>query len=234
MKTYNFKSEQWLPRPLEEVFGFFADASHLEILTPPWLHFKILIPGPIQMKPGTLIDYRITLHDVPIHWQSEILVWEPPHGFVDVQRRGPYRRWIHKHMFFDHQGGTRVGDEVEYAVPGGAMIQKLFVAPDLHRIFDYKRQRLREIFGKAGSHYSARSGHSHRYNFQYSTGSFILDESIALIQNKSLLTVYFPSKWGSKKGIDIRIERSFQLDFKKFPQTKSIDVLTNFPRGSHD
>lgn len=150
MKTYTFTAEQWLPRPLEEVFGFFADASNLEILTPPWLHFKILPPGPIQMKPGTLIDYRIRLHGVPIHWQSEIIVWEPPHRFVDEQRRGPYRLWIHEHTFSDHEDGTLVGDRVEYAVPGGAMIQKLFIAPDLHRIFDYRRRRLQAIFGEAG------------------------------------------------------------------------------------
>jgi ligand-binding SRPBCC domain-containing protein len=157
VKTYNFKTEQWLPRSREEVFRFFADASHLEILTPPWLNFKILTPGPIQMKPGTLIDYHITLHDVTIHWQSEILVWEPPYRFVDEQCQGPYRHWIHEHTFSDHEGGTLVGDEVEYAVPGGAMVQKLFVAPDLHRIFDYKRQRLREVIGKARGPYTPAS-----------------------------------------------------------------------------
>ncbi|MFQ5990046.1 MAG: SRPBCC family protein [Candidatus Methylomirabilales bacterium] len=147
MKTYIFKSEQWVPRPLEEVFRFFADASNLEILTPPWLHFKILTPGRIQMKPGTLIDYRIRLHGVPIHWQSEVMVWEPPHRFVDEQRRGPYRIWIHEHSFSTRDGGTVVEDRVEYAVPGGTLVQKHFVAPDLQRIFDYRRQRLQEIFG---------------------------------------------------------------------------------------
>jgi ligand-binding SRPBCC domain-containing protein len=151
MKTYIFRSEQWLPRPLEEVFRFFADARNLEILTPPWLHFKILTPGPIQMKPGTLIDYRIRLHGVPIHWQSEIMVWEPPYRFIDEQRRGPYRLWIHEHSFFTRDGGSVVEDRVEYAVPGGAMIQKLFVAPDLYRIFDYRRRRLQDIFAIAPS-----------------------------------------------------------------------------------
>ena len=147
MKTYIFRSEQWLPRPLEEVFRFFADAGNLEILTPPWLHFKILTSGSMEMKPGTLIDYRIRLHGVPIHWQSEIIVWEPPNRFVDEQRRGPYRLWIHEHSFSTRDGGTVVKDRVEYAVPGGAPIQKLFVAPDLHRIFDYRRRRLQEILG---------------------------------------------------------------------------------------
>lgn len=65
---------------------------NLAILTPPWLRFSILTPGPIQMKQGALIDYRLRPRGIPIRWQSEITAWEPPHRFVDEQRRGPYRR----------------------------------------------------------------------------------------------------------------------------------------------
>jgi ligand-binding SRPBCC domain-containing protein len=43
--------------------------------------------------------------------------WEPPHRFVDVQRHGPYRLWIHEHRFEPHNGGTLVQDNVQYAAP---------------------------------------------------------------------------------------------------------------------
>lgn len=146
MKIYTFESEQWLPRPLDEVFAFFADTGNLQVLTPPWLHFKILTPGPVEMKPGALIDYRLRLHGVQIRWQSEITAWDPPHRFVDEQRRGPYLLWIHEHSFAGQDGGTVIRDRIEYVVPGGAPVQKLFVGPDLRRIFDYRRRKLREIF----------------------------------------------------------------------------------------
>ncbi len=150
MNTYVLRAKQWIPRPTREVFSFFADASNLEAITPPWLHFKILPQGPIEMKVGTLIDYRLRLHGVPLRWQTEITVWDPPYRFVDQQRRGPYLLWIHEHTFVESNGCTLAVDRVKYEVPGGALIHKLIVAPDLRKIFEYRCWRLQEIFGRAG------------------------------------------------------------------------------------
>ncbi|HKI69625.1 MAG TPA: SRPBCC family protein, partial [Verrucomicrobiae bacterium] len=113
MKTHTFAAELWLPQNRETIFRFFADAHNLETITPPWLSFYVLTPGQIEMNQGTLIDYRLRVHGVPLRWQSEITVWEPPLRFVDVQRRGPYRRWIHAHTFESRDGGTLCGDYVE-------------------------------------------------------------------------------------------------------------------------
>ena len=129
MKTFTLTNELWLPQPPEEVFPFFADASNLQRLTPSSLRFRILTPPPIEMAVGTLIDYRIRLRGIPIRWQSEITVWEPPCRFVDEQRRGPYRLWVHEHTFTPHDGGTLVRDIVQYAVLGGAIVQRT-----LHRL----------------------------------------------------------------------------------------------------
>jgi ligand-binding SRPBCC domain-containing protein len=144
MRLFHLKSSLWLPRPLDEVFDFFADARNLDLLTPPWLHFEIVTPAPVKMRAGTQIAYRLKLHGIPIRWDSEIAVWEPPHRFVDVQRCGPYRRWVHEHRFSEHDGGTLVSDHVTYAVLGGRLVQRLFVGPDVRRIFAYRRARLSE------------------------------------------------------------------------------------------
>jgi len=147
MRTFNFSSEQWLPKPLEEVFPFFADARNLEQLTPDWLSFTVLTPEPIPMAVGTTIDYRLTWHSVPLRWRSQIAAWDPPHCFVDRQLRGPYRLWHHEHRFEERDGGTNVIDVVEYAVWGGALAVNLGVRRDIERIFAFRRARLIEIFG---------------------------------------------------------------------------------------
>ena len=119
MKIFLFKSQRTLEQPLTEVFEFFSNAHNLALITPPSLHLEILTPAPIEMFAGTLIDYRLKLRGVPIRWQTEITEWNPPHSFLDEQRRGPYRLWRHAHTFDETEDGVVVNDSVEYAVWGG-------------------------------------------------------------------------------------------------------------------
>ena len=132
--------------PLEKMFGFFAEAQNLNAITPPWLHFRILTPTPILMGEGTLIDYSLRLHALPVKWRSRIEDWVPGEKFTDVQVKGPYRAWRHEHLFDDAGNGTTlVKDRVTYQVPGGALIHRAFVRRDLLRIFNYRQQRVSEL-----------------------------------------------------------------------------------------
>ena len=134
--------EQILPGTPDEVFGFFADAFNLEAITPPWLRFRIVTPAPIRMAPGTLIEYRLELHRIPIRWLTRIESWVPGERFVDAQVRGPYRVWHHTHTFEAHERGTLVRDRVRYALPLGPLgelAHRLVVRRDLERIFDFRQ-----------------------------------------------------------------------------------------------
>ena len=144
--------KQFVPRPRNEVFAFFAEARNLEMLTPAFLNFRILTPLPLDMHSGTLIDYQIRLGGIPMRWRTRIETFEPPARFVDVQLSGPYRYWRHTHEFHDAPGGTWVIDRVTYALPFGflgALAHWLFVRRALGRIFEYRQQRLAEIFPSA-------------------------------------------------------------------------------------
>lgn len=147
MKLRKPESSVWVPRGLDEVFDFFANAANLERITPDWLSFRILTPIPIEMAMGTRIDYRLRVHGIPLRWQSEITAWEPPCRFVDEQMRSPYRVWKHEHLFREEDGGTLCLDIVHYYAPGGAVVDKLFVRRDLNRIFHHRRDAIRRLFG---------------------------------------------------------------------------------------
>ena len=145
-REFTLECEQTIEQPLERVFEFFADPKNLEALTPPWLNFHILRCSTPAIGEGTRIDYKLRLRGIPLRWQSLIRSWNPPHGFVDEQLRGPYRSWIHQHTFEDLGGKTRIRDHVRYSVLGGALVNRLFVRPDVERIFAYRQRRLYELF----------------------------------------------------------------------------------------
>jgi ligand-binding SRPBCC domain-containing protein len=133
---------QHLAQPPGEAFAFFSDALNLERITPPWLRFRVTSPGPIEMGPGTLIEYRLRLHLVPVRWLTRIEAWEPGRRFVDAQVRGPYRIWEHTHTFEPDGDGTLMRDVVRYALPLGPLgelARHAFVRRDLERIFDFRR-----------------------------------------------------------------------------------------------
>lgn len=148
---YVLAREQLVPRPRPEVFAFFADAANLERLTPPNLRFSIQTSLPIAMRPGAIIEYRLSLFRFPFRWRTVIEVFEPGSRFIDVQANGPYALWRHLHEFVDVPGGTMLRDRVEYALPLGPLgelAHALFVRRQLEQIFDYRRSVIERDFAR--------------------------------------------------------------------------------------
>jgi ligand-binding SRPBCC domain-containing protein len=145
MRVYRLQRCQRLEADIATVFQFFSAARNLERLTPDWLRFEVLTPEPIDLREGTVIDYRLRLHGLPLTWRSRIESWEPPHAFVDRQLRGPYRLWHHRHEFTPAARGTDMHDVVHYGLPlgpAGRIAHALLVRRDLTRIFDYRHQEI--------------------------------------------------------------------------------------------
>lgn len=149
MPTYRLDASIRLDAPLEEVFDFFSRAENLQVLTPPWLDFEVRTPVPFEMRADRRIDYRLKVRGVPIRWRSRVVAWDPPRRFADLQERGPYRLWHHVHEFEPVDGGTLCRDRVTYAVPGGALVHRLFVRRDVRTIFGYRHRALAERFGSS-------------------------------------------------------------------------------------
>ena len=147
-RVYVLKRRQRLELSLQRAFEFYAEARNLAVITPPWMGFEVITPGPIEMRVGALIDYRLKLHGVPLRWRTRIDVWEPPVRFIDVQVRGPYALWEHTHTFEpDGEHAVLIGDRVRYAIPLGPLGQiahAAFVKRDLERVFDYRERAVAE------------------------------------------------------------------------------------------
>ena len=148
-RAHAFRTKTELPLARERVFPFFADAANLEQITPPELRFRIITPVPIEMAQGTLIRYRLRLMGVPFEWLTRITLWDPPREFVDEQVRGPYRKWVHQHLFVETSFGTRIHDAVTYELPlyPFGEIASPLVHLEMRRIFSYRARALANAFG---------------------------------------------------------------------------------------
>jgi ligand-binding SRPBCC domain-containing protein len=148
-RTHELLSEQWLPQKPDEIFPFFCDENNLEKITPPTLGFHVLGKNTPEISEGTLIDYKINVHGLPMKWQTRIEQWVPNERFVDTQLKGPYQLWHHTHEFIPFAGGTLMRDRVLYRLPLGILGEGAagwLVSRDVESIFAFRRKTIYDKF----------------------------------------------------------------------------------------
>ena len=145
--------EQVIPASLEEVWDYFANPANLNEITPLDMKFEIVSGGDVRMYAGQMIEYRVEfVRGLRSLWLTEISHVEAMRYFVDEQRVGPYRFWYHEHHFGALAAGVQMIDKVTYAAPFGFLgdaVTALWIRRRLDGIFDFRAQKIIELFGVA-------------------------------------------------------------------------------------
>jgi len=152
MADHVLETRVWLARPRPQVFAFFADPGNLARVSPPALRLRLLTPR-ATLHAGAVLDFRASwLGLLPLSWRTYVREYDPPYRFVDVQVRGPWARWEHRHGFLDDNDGTWVEDRVTYRLPLGPLGRVLHAAlvhRQLRRAWSFRQACLMELFGGA-------------------------------------------------------------------------------------
>jgi len=105
-----------------------------------------------KMYEGMIITYKISpLLGIKMNWMTEITHVRDGEYFVDEQRFGPYALWHHEHHFKKIEGGVLMNDILNYAIPYsviGTLANKVFVGKQIKKIFNYREQAIKEMFGE--------------------------------------------------------------------------------------
>lgn len=145
--------EQLIPAPIEAVWDYFSEPKNLNAITPPDMNFEIIAGGDVKMYQGQLIEYRVEfIRGLKSLWLTEIAHVRDLQYFVDEQRVGPYRFWVHEHHFEKVAGGVKMTDHVTYVPPFGFLgdiITSLWIRGKLEHIFDFRFQKIKELFGSS-------------------------------------------------------------------------------------
>ena len=160
--------EQWVPVAVERVFLFFATPRNLPRIMPPESGTQLdelrLVAPPGQSTKANLdslagvgseivTSFRL-LPFLPFRaqWIALIVEFEWNHHFADIQKKGPFKRFKHRHEFSAETRnglcGTIVRDVIEYD-PGfglaGNLAQKIFIARTLKQTFEYRQKILEKL-----------------------------------------------------------------------------------------
>ncbi len=151
MKVYTLSVKQNLPISLEQAWDFLSNPKNLKTITPGYMGFEIISGADRKMYPGQIIQYIVTpVAGIKNKWVTEITHVADKHYFVDEQRFGPYSLWHHKHFLKEIPGGVEMEDIIDYKIPFGILGQLLhpiLVKPKLTEIFNYRKEKLEELFG---------------------------------------------------------------------------------------
>ena len=153
MGVHTIYTVQNIPAAIGEVWSFFSDPANLAKITPPELSFKTLTDtGSTKIHKGQMIEYIVKpLFGVPLKWKTEILDVVENTMFIDLQRKGPYLLWKHQHDFKEIPGGTEMIDTVQYQLPFhvlGIWMHRWLIRKKLKQIFEFRYQKVEELFGK--------------------------------------------------------------------------------------
>jgi ligand-binding SRPBCC domain-containing protein len=153
MAAHSIKTVQKIPVSLEEAWSFFSNPANLQAITPGDMGFKVISKHHgDKMYAGQIIEYTVKpLFGIPLYWMTEITQVKSGAYFIDEQRFGPYALWHHQHHFREIPGGVEMTDIVHYKNPLGFLgriANVLFVKKKLQKIFEYRFQKVEEMFGK--------------------------------------------------------------------------------------
>jgi ligand-binding SRPBCC domain-containing protein len=148
---YQLRKSQQLKCSLEKAWSFFSSPNNLSQITPEDLKLMVLTDvKDSEIHEGMIIEYTVSpVFRIPFFWRTQIAEVIPNHSFTDIQIKGPYKSWIHKHEFISNNQGVLMIDTVFYEPPLGyigTIAHKFFIKNKLIEIFDYRKNAIHKLF----------------------------------------------------------------------------------------
>ena len=151
MGFYQFRREQKINAPINEIWDFISSPRNLKEITPDYMGFDIVSDGlPDKMYEGMIIRYKVSpIFGIKTEWVTEITHIRENEYFVDEQRSGPYSLWHHQHIISKISDGVLMKDIVSYKPPFGflgSIANLLIIRSRLNEIFDYRKVAIEKIW----------------------------------------------------------------------------------------
>jgi ligand-binding SRPBCC domain-containing protein len=125
----------------ERVFEFHEQPDALALLTPDWENARVIQAAKISDVGSQAIVDVSSFGLFKLRWVAQHTAYEPPHFFEDIQIKGPFKSWRHRHIIKPDPAGSLLRDEIEYEPRAGfigRLMAPLMIEPRLRKLFNYR------------------------------------------------------------------------------------------------
>lgn len=109
-----------------------------------------LVKSSQSLQVGEEVHLKVRVGIFSILWVARHVAFEKNVMFEDVQEKGPFQSWRHRHLFQDLRGGkTQLRDEVAFSLPFNKWTHPLFanlILSNLKKAFKERHEVLLEEF----------------------------------------------------------------------------------------
>lgn len=137
-----------LPVSAEKLFAWHESSLAFERLTPAYRPVRVLgrFGG---LKDGSRVSVSLPVGPIRLPWEVEHVDYIAGRQFIDVQRRGPFSFWEHRHLIEPGHGSgesSELEDRIRYRIRFGALgklVADRYIRRELNRLISWRHHLLK-------------------------------------------------------------------------------------------
>lgn len=137
-----FNKSSELPFSQQSVFDYHCRLGAIDRLIPPWERVR-LVKRNKSLEAGAEVILQQSIGPIKKDWLARHTAYDPPNRFRDEQISGPFRSWVHDHIFEPTSDSScRLTDSVQYQLPLAPLsnVAANWVRHQLSSMFEYRHR----------------------------------------------------------------------------------------------
>lgn len=149
-REFVFERSSVIKTSIDGLFNFHIDTNNINLISPGYLNAEIISMSDTPLKKDSVVSLKAGAGPVKFLWTLKIEDFNPPNLISDLQINGPFKYWIHYHIFEKLNGAVKITDRILFVPPFGAigLAALPLIKLQLNSMFKFRHKKTKEIFEK--------------------------------------------------------------------------------------
>ncbi|MBK7265176.1 MAG: hypothetical protein IPI12_02320 [Ignavibacteriales bacterium] len=145
---FKFEKSVVIKAGLRELFNFHLNTQNITIISSPFPVIEKIEMSSNPLKTDSTVSLLLNFLIIRQNWIMKISEVKPFEVVTDIQVKGPFKVWEHKHIFEETKAGVKMTDNIIFSPPWGVI--GLLTLPllylQLYLMFSDRHRRTRNFF----------------------------------------------------------------------------------------